>query len=55
MTGGLSVRGTLSASIIDIAALKALSSVPVAGTRTLTSLFLSITVGTSSLYIPLYK
>jgi len=51
----LIVAGTLSANIIDINMLKAQSTVPVAGTRTLTSLFLSITVGTSSLYIPLYK
>jgi carbonic anhydrase/acetyltransferase-like protein (isoleucine patch superfamily) len=55
MYGGLSFTGTLSANTIDINMLKAQSTVPVAGTRTLTSLFLSITVGTSSLYIPLYK
>jgi hypothetical protein len=51
----LTVAGTLSANTIDINMLKAQSTVPVAGTRTLTSLFLSIMVGTSSLYIPLYR
>jgi len=54
-SNALTVAGTLSANTIDINMLKTQSTVPVAGTRTLTSLFLSITVGTSSLYIPLYK
>lgn len=51
----LTVAGTLSANTIDINMLKAQSTIPIAGTRTLTSLFLSIMVGTSSLYIPLYR
>ena len=54
-SNALTVAGTLSANTIDINMLKAQSTVPVEGTRTLTSLFLSITVGTSSLYIPLYR
>jgi hypothetical protein len=51
----LTVNGTLSANTIDISGLKAQSTIPIVGSKTLTSLFLSITVGTSSLYIPLYK
>lgn len=46
---------TLSAYNIDITNLTATSSVPVQGPKNITNLFLSITVGTSSLYIPLYK
>ena len=51
----LTVNGTLSANTIDISGLKAQSTIPIVGSKTLTSLFLSIMVGTSSLYIPLYK
>lgn len=54
-TGNVTIAGTLSATALDLNQLTALSSVPVQGTRTLTTLFLSITVGTSSLYIPLYQ
>lgn len=54
-TGNVTIAGTLSATALDLNQLIALSSVPVEGTRTLTTLFLSITVGTSSLYIPLYQ
>ena len=54
-TGNVTIAGTLSATALDLNQLTALSSVPVEGTRTLTTLFLSITVGTSSLYIPLYQ
>jgi len=53
--GDVTISGRLSATVLDLNQLTALSSVPVAGTRTLTTLFLSITVGTSSLYIPLYQ
>lgn len=46
---------TLSAYNINITNLTANSNIPVAGPKTITNLYISITVGTSSLYIPLYK
>lgn len=55
ISGNVSLIGTLSANTIDVNRIIAISSVPVQGSFSQTSLYLSITVGTSSLYIPLYK
>ena len=49
------VPATLSATNYDITFLSAQSGVPVQGTKTQTGLFITIFVGTSSLYIPLFK
>lgn len=46
---------TLSALNFDITYLTAKSTVPVIGTMTQTGLFLTIFVGTSTLYLPLFK
>lgn len=46
---------TLSALNFDITYLTAKSNVPVLGTKSQTGLFLTIFVGTSTLYIPLFK
>ena len=46
---------TLSAENLDITYLTAKSNIPVLGTKTQTGLFLTIFVGTSTLYIPLFK
>lgn len=46
---------TLSALNVDITYLTAKSHIPVVGTKTQTDLFLTIYIGTSTLYIPLFK
>lgn len=54
-TSVVHVPCTLSALNFDITYLTAKSNVPVVGTKSATGLFLTIIVGTSTLYLPLFK